>query len=428
MFDFLKKHPVDSTDTENMRACAENPEAAEEQEMTDRERNIQDVMKKTGWSRWRTILQMRIARKRLGISSRAYNRYNFYRIPMKDQKAAYQKILDEKQQKKEEKAQDREAAVEAVMQATGWNYTTTVAKIREARKRTGCTYKEYRMYQFYNLSKKVQNELFLIRLSKQIAAKYDVSAKFNTIFCNKELTNAYFSKYLRRPWCVNTKISFEEFREKFADSTRIIYKPLDGNRGRGVTGYDVNPDNIREVYDEVSSFPDGVVEQYVKQHPALTALAPASVNTLRVVTVSSNTEPVTADGKQMDIAYAALRIGGGHSVVDNFHSGGMVAVADLETGKLVTHAADMDGHVFETHPLTNTVIKGFQIPWFAEALQMVRDACAEHEIEGYLGWDIAIAEDGPMLIEINLRPGVVLLTTPYISEKKGMKHVMEKYL
>ena len=39
--------------------------------------------------------------------------------------------------------------------------------------------------------------------------------KFEAMLYNKEETNEYFSEYLRRPWCVNTKISFEDFKEKF---------------------------------------------------------------------------------------------------------------------------------------------------------------------------------------------------------------------
>ncbi|MDQ9790964.1 sugar-transfer associated ATP-grasp domain-containing protein, partial [Acinetobacter baumannii] len=61
----------------------------------------------------------------------------------------------------------------------------------------------------------------------------------------------------------------------------------------------------------------------------------------------------------MDIAYASLRIGGGTSIIDNFHGGGMVAVADLKTGELVTDGADMAGNVYKTHPMTGIMIKGF---------------------------------------------------------------------
>ena len=60
---------------------------------------------------------------------------------------------------------------------------------------------------------------------------------------------------------------------------------------------------------------------------------------------------------------------------------------------------------------------------------MVKEAIVEKKLDGYLGWDIAITENGPVLIETNLTPGVILFSMPYIAtEKRGMKHVMEKYL
>ena len=129
--------------------------------------------------------------------------------------------------------------------------------------------------------------------------------------------------------------------------------------------------------------------------------------------------------RDRDIAYAGIRIGGGESVVDNFHSGGIVAGINLETGKVVTDGIDLSCNIYKTTS-TGVAVKGFMIPYFSEALDMVRDA--GKDLEGYLGWDIAISEDGPVLIEANTMPGAVILQMPYIPEKRGMKYVMEKYL
>ena len=59
---------------------------------------------------------------------------------------------------------------------------------------------------------------------------------------------------------------------------------------------------------------------------------------------------------------------------------------------------------------------------------MVREAQEKSKLEGYLGWDVAITEEGPFLIEINLKPAAALLTTPFVVEGKGTKHIMEKYM
>ena len=413
---------------ENMKKDYEFILNKKERNKAKKEEDIRTVMEATGWDREKTVAEIKKVRDHYGITTRDYCKHEFYMVPESEYDNKYQEVLDRKERRKKNTEVKNDSSIRKIMDKTGWDYETAVANVTDAQKRTGCTYKEYLIYHFYELSVEEQGEVFVARESRKITAKYDVDKKLEGILYDNERTNELFSEYVKRPWCVNTKISAEDFKNKFKDSKRIIYKPLDGNRGKGVEAYNISEENADEVYNELITFPAGVVEQYVVQHPAMSTLSPASVNTLRIVTISSNTQQVTPDGKKMDIAYVALRIGGGTSIVDNFHSGGMVAAVDLETGKLATSAADMDGNVFEKHPMTGTVIKGFQVPHFQEAIDMVKKACTEKNIEGYLGWDVAITEEGPMLIELNVVPGVVLLSMPYVSERKGMKKVMEKYL
>lgn len=396
-----------------------------------REKRIQNVMMKTGWSHEYAEAQMKDAKKRLGISYKDYDNKNFFKIPEDMQEKEYESILAIRAESKVKARVKKERAIEGVMKETGWSLEETKKNIDEARERTGCTVGEYYQYGFHKLSPSEQDEVFVISYSKEILARYNSKNKYfiKVVLCDKELTNEYFSEYVGRPWCVNTKVDFEGFCEIFKDTKRIIYKPIAGHRGEGITAFEISEGNIREVYDTLAVLPAGVVEAFIVQHPVLSELAPSSVNTLRIVTVSSNTECVTADGKHFDIAYAALKLGGGDgTIVDNFHSGGMVAGIDLNTGEIVTHGADMVNNVFVEHPFTKKKIKGTVVPFFKEALEMVTDACLKKKVEGYLGWDVAITETGPVLIELNDRPGVVLLSAPYSAEGIGMKHVMEKYM
>lgn len=393
-----------------------------------RELMIQSVMEKTGWDRETAHSEMKRAKNAVGISFKDYNKYNFYNIDEKAWVEEYKRIEQDILSLKEKHSSDKKEIISKIAKLNNWDEETTIEKIRDARKRTGCHYKEYYMYKFDELEPEVQEQMFLIRDSNQLADRYDTSSEIINILCDKEKTNQLFRNYMHRPWCVNTKVSMDEFKSIFSNCDRVIYKPLDGNRGFNVESYRFNEVDIEDVYRTVAKLPDGVVEAFVKQHPDMNKLTDASVNTIRIVTISSNKKTVTRDGKHFDIAYAALRIGGGKSIVDNFHSGGMTAAIDLESGILVTDGADMDRNVYTEHPVTGTPIKGFVIPMFKEALELVRSAWEETKIEGYLGWDIAIAEDGPMIIEVNLKPGVVLLNTPYVSEHVGKRSVMDKYL
>lgn len=319
--------------------------------------------------------------------------------------------------------------IKKVVKITGQTEEEAKEKFEKAKKLTGCAPKEYFLYKFYELSDEEQDKFFLVSHSRQIRKKFDTDMDFFHLLSDKARTNIYFSEFIRRPWCVNTNVDFEEFKTIFKDSPRVIYKPLSGHCGYGVKAFDLSNDAaMEESYNEISTCPNGVVEEYIVQHPDMMKLAPSSVNSLRIVTISSNKKKIFDDGKTYDIVYAGLRIGQGKSIVDNFHSGGMVANVDLETGVIINNAADQNGNVFVRHPDTDMPIKGFKIPYFEEAVNMVKEAIEKNKIEGYIGWDIAISEKGPMFLEVNAAPGVVILQTAAAQEGKGMKYLMEKYI
>ena len=350
--------------------------------------------------------------------------------------ASLEKQLEKKDGKKEEKQSKKERVFQRqvetntnrVMKRTGWTYEKTRDLLIKTAERTGCTPNEFFLYRFYELTEAEQDTYFIAKYQKPLQKKYGTNKEFVDLLYDKERTNNYFAEYVRRPWCVNTKVTAEQFASIFANSSRMIYKPIAGHRGYGVEAIDINKNNLQDVYDKLSTYPEGVVEEFIKQHPIMSQLSPDAVNSLRFVTFSSNTKPVTADGKMMDIAYSIVRIGRSGSIVDNLHSGGMVANVDLETGTLATDGADRNGDLWVEHPDTKTVIKGFKIPYFEEARQMVIDAITTRKVEGYIGWDIAISENGPVLLEVNDRPGSDGLQTAYAQEKKGMKYLMAKYM
>ena len=347
---------------------------------------------------------------------------------------------DDKEEKKADKKLDKAARKEAayqkkvdnsvkkVMERTGWDYESTKAKLLATIERTGCTPTEFFLYRFYELTEEQQDTYYIAKYQKIFQKKYGVDKDFVALLYDKERTNNYFAEYVRRPWCVNTKVTFEQFCDTFKDTERVMYKPIAGHRGYGVEAIYLTPETMKEIYDRLATYPEGVVEAFIKQHPEMCKLSPTSVNSLRFVTFSSNTKPVTADGKMMDIAYSIVRFGREGAIVDNLHSGGMVANVDLETGCLSTDGADRNGDLWVDHPDTGVTIKGFKVPYFEEAREMVKEAIATRKVEGYIGWDIAISENGPMLLEVNDRPGSDGLQTAPAQAKMGMKFLMDKYM
>jgi hypothetical protein len=97
------------------------------------------------------------------------------------------------------------------------------------------------------------------------------------------------------------------------------------------------------------------------------------------------------------------------SPIDNFHAGGIAAAVDLATGRLGA-ASDLGyGPNFvwhEKHPVTGAQIAGRILPFWHEAMALTVEAHAAFSEWAVIGWDVAILDDGPRLIEGNKGPDI----------------------
>ena len=400
------------------------------------EQMIHELCQETGWSRFQVLQELAEANDLYGVNPAKYCRFGAFTIPKENfnevfkARVAQEKIdqAERKALRAEEARAGHEEAIKGTMEKTGWPRKEAVAKMRDAQNRTGCWLGQYYYFRFYELSPEEQATYLTQGYSSEVTARYDVSRYISALLRDKERTNYFFADYIRRPWCVNTKVTEQEFAETFKDTDRLFYKPLHNNHGTGAELIDLSKEDIHNVYMRLKDYDEGVVEGYVKQHEKMNALAPNAVNTLRIVSLSSNTLDVGAPGRHSDIAYISIKLSGETGCVDNLAGGGMVAGVDMSTGRICTDAVDEKEHVFVRHPVTGMEIRGFEIPFFKEAVEMVYDAIKRFDLEGYFGWDIAITDEGPELIETNVQPGTILAQLPYVPEKKGVRYFLEKYM
>jgi hypothetical protein len=98
---------------------------------------------------------------------------------------------------------------------------------------------------------------------------------------------------------------------------------------------------------------------------------------------------------------------GANSTVDNFHAGGILANVDLASGRL-GRATDIgltpDIGWVDEHPDTKAAITGRRLPLWPEVLALASRAHAAFSHRVLVGWDIAVAADGPCLVEGNVAP------------------------
>ena len=137
-----------------------------------------------------------------------------------------------------------------------------------------------------------------------------------------------------------------------------------------------------------------VLQVPIVQHPAMAALHPSSVNTLRVITVRDGREP-------RPFSRPLLRVGFGGSLVDNGTAGGLQAFVDPATGRVAGRAIMLRGGMLDRHPDTGVAFDGFEVPHCGRAIELA--VRLHRELPGLhsIGWDLAMTADGPVFIEGN---------------------------
>ncbi len=241
------------------------------------------------------------------------------------------------------------------------------------------------------------------------------------LLVNKHRFLQHFSPFVKRGFA-----SLQELKANPALAESLLANAsgrlvLKGSRGQVGAEVEVAPCeglNQKKLIEMLQSRGYHLVEEYVIQHPALMELSPSGLNTLRIFTQLYK--------GQVDFLGARLRVSV-NSAVDNMAAGNLAAPVDLETGcvKGTGVYSDITKTDEAIHPITGMAIVGFQIPFWHEALDMVRQAALHTPENRSVGWDIAITPSGPELIEGNHNWCKLLWQLPV---KQGLKPMLDKYL
>lgn len=218
-------------------------------------------------------------------------------------------------------------------------------------------------------------------------------------------------------------MDFKDFENFVNKHQSFIYKPIALSSGRGVTIFRLNEfTSVRSLFEKIVSLGTGVIEELIEQVEEMKTLHPYSVNTIRVPTISIDSKSGT---KEAYILSPILRVGQNKSCVDNGGSGGILSNIDKNTGVVYTDGADEFSNVYEKHPNTNIQFKGFEIPKWSEAVQLVNELVEVVPSFRYVGWDLALTDGGWVLVEANAAGGFQVLQ---IADKRGLKSELESVI
>lgn len=247
----------------------------------------------------------------------------------------------------------------------------------------------YNNFKFYRLNHRGRKEYLTSRFSSWIVRKYEREVEI--LFSNKTLFNQSFNNYIHREWIPVSSNNWDQFCQFVVQNGEVIIKPNGLFHGKGVEI--VTSSSLNEKCDF-----EGIAEQRLRNHDAISRLNPTSVNTIRVVTLLDKNDKAR-------ILCAILRIGSNHGILDNAKAGGISCLIDINTGRIATNGQDFNGNEYFTHPITGVYFNGYEIPRWKEVIKLAIKLASIDMRARLVGWDIVITPEYIELLEGNIPPG-----------------------
>jgi len=196
----------------------------------------------------------------------------------------------------------------------------------------------------------------------------------------------------------------------------LLAKPADGEGGKGVVmlGRFADAEELEAALPpHVRTAPGAtVIQPRVPTHPALADLGLGALPTVRVVTILD-------EAGAPEVVSATFRFASDPAaLVDNMKAGGLISPVDLEAGTLGLACLGYGGGDHAVHPVTGGAIVGRPLPdWPAVKALAVRAHAGAFADYALIGWDIAMTPEGPLLIEGNGKPGILM---PQRAARRGL--------
>lgn len=211
---------------------------------------------------------------------------------------------------------------------------------------------------------------------------------------------------------------------------KVVVKDPESTAGKGVRIFDISNNDgdffikdikietyVEEHFKENSYL---YFEDFIQQHHAISDISPTGVNTIRMITLIN-------DSGKVEIIGSVFRISV-NCKIDNYSAGNLAAEINRETGVVITggiRKRSSCDRYHDFHPVTGVPILGFTIPFWEEVKTMILEASLVVPQVRSIGWDIAITDQGPVIIEGNSKWNK---DTWQIPAGKGKLEMIKKYL
>jgi len=194
----------------------------------------------------------------------------------------------------------------------------------------------------------------------------------------------------------------------------LFFKPAWGQKGQGVlsasqlrTGWKVGVEEVTpqalaaRVFGESDRY-GRLIQPVLRNHSEIEQITGnVGLSTVRLVTAC------TKDGPK--VLVATQKLIGERSLADNFlggATGNLIASVDIRSGALGLCYGRRKGDrylmtQYDSHPVTGCRVLGVVLPYWQKTLEVAAAAAQALEDEPFLGFDVAITDEGPVVLEAN---------------------------
>jgi hypothetical protein len=194
----------------------------------------------------------------------------------------------------------------------------------------------------------------------------------------------------------------------------LFAKPALGRCGRGPNlyvymksgyyrsdhGFVLTPSQLLGHISECSRSEPYILQERIFNASTLSGFSNGGLCTARVVTCHRT-------NGAFDHIISIFKMPRGDCIIDNFTTGGIACPVDKQSGLLgVGTTINSDIRKFDRHPDTGKRIVGFKLPFWHQVIELCLQAHRVFHAFAFVGWDVALTDDGPVLVEANPEWGV----------------------
>lgn len=277
---------------------------------------------------------------------------------------------------------------------------------------------EYYQFRFYKLPKSERSSFagtgYMYEYQLLMNPK-----NYRSVLEDKRIFLKHFKNFIKHDYAELDQIkSDRSMAERLLknDAGKLVLKSHDGQCGQGIEVIETQQLNPEVLIERMEATENNIVEEYVNQHDDLMRLSPSGLNTIRIFSQLTERDEFVLLGCRLRISV--------NSVVDNMAAGNLAASIDDVTGIVNGPGvySDITLQEAEIHPITKVPILGFKVPFWEDTLKMVKDAHLSYPQCRSIGWDVAITNTGPELIEGNHDWCKLVWQLPV---GKGLKPILE---